>query len=128
MPQLTDPEPTSADLPEPTITELRVRVRLLERNLRFIEEHTGRNYPVPLQTLAKADGDAPFLLNLIRGAEIDIQEILREVAEYKRRCKQCPVMLWFVRSRKSGAILPLCHDGTSHFANCRAAGQFRRPK
>lgn len=72
-----------------------------------------------------AEPTAAELRKRVLALENNMEMILDQVAVEVRPCKACNVKLWFVRT-KAGKILPLRYDGTSHFADCPKADQFRR--
>lgn len=136
MPQLTNrvapPAAAAPVLVEPTAEELRARLRVLVNNLALIEEHVGAAVTEALHNDAILDeldargiDEALDPKGLARRVEAFIERQLDLHRAEKRRCQVCPVTLWFIRT-KAGKLLPLCHDGTPHWANCRAADQFRR--
>ena len=43
------------------------------------------------------------------------------------RCRKCDKFFYWVRM-ESGKLMPVDIDGTSHFATCPAADEFRRPR
>jgi len=43
-------------------------------------------------------------------------------------CRACGKPLYFVAHERTGRVMPLNEDGTSHFADCPEAASFRRKK
>ena len=72
-----------------------------------------------------SEADELLLRARVRALEINIERVLDQVAELVRPCVRCGVQIWFVRT-KAGKLMPYCFDGTSHFANCPHAAEFRR--
>jgi hypothetical protein len=54
--------------------------------------------------------------------------LLHQIAEQERPCKACGRPLWFVRSRRTGRLLPITDELTNHFADCPRREEFRRAK
>jgi len=43
------------------------------------------------------------------------------------RCKSCKAEVWWIRTF-NGRMMPVNRDGTSHFANCPQANQWREKR
>ena len=46
----------------------------------------------------------------------------------RSQCKRCPAVIFFVKNDRTGNWMPLNGDGTSHFATCSHAHEFRRAR
>jgi hypothetical protein len=47
-----------------------------------------------------------------------LQLLLESVCVEKRKCRLCPAMLYFVRTRDRKALIPYTAEGLDHFNNC----------
>ena len=57
--------------------------------------------------------------------QANIRFLLEHVAAWSRPCSRCQAQIFFVR-HSNGVSAPYNPDGSSHFANCPHAAEFRR--